>query len=143
MSKWLFWRVSSGNLKTQNFVCVKSVGQKIHYFRLYMTQKTLINLYEYPLFLCFIKKENDKNWWFWKSNSEILSNSTSGYGWWLFWNHRYFMPYFKKVLAKDIYNVFSYFEVDFCYHSYISCQLFQFMLWQGKNHQMQRSTVNG
>ena len=40
MRKWLFWRANSENLKIQYFGRGRSVGQKDHYFRLYMTQKT-------------------------------------------------------------------------------------------------------
>ena len=35
-----------------------------------------------------------------------------------------FMSYFIKTLGKDTYNVFSYFQGNFCYHCYFSCQLF-------------------
>ena len=46
MWKLLFWKPNSENLKTQNFGFGRSVGQNDHYFRSYMTQKTLVILYE-------------------------------------------------------------------------------------------------
>ena len=53
MWKWLFWRPNSENLKTQNFGRGRSVGQNDHYFRSYMTQETLVNLYEL-LYACVL-----------------------------------------------------------------------------------------
>ena len=53
MSKRYFWRRNSETLKIQNFGRLRSVQQNDRYFRSYITQKSLIILYELPICLCF------------------------------------------------------------------------------------------
>ena len=69
MWKWLFWRPNSENLTTQKFERGRSVGQKDHYVRSYMTQTTLIVPYEL-LYAYLLKWENGKMAKSWFPNSE-------------------------------------------------------------------------
>ena len=44
----------------ENFGHGRPIGQNDHCFRSYMTQKTLKNLYKFPLWLFFMKQKSGK-----------------------------------------------------------------------------------
>ena len=106
MWEWLIWRPNSEILKIQKFGRGSWVGQNDHYFRSYMTQKTSVILYELLYAWVFWHKRSVK-WSSCDPDSKTLSNSNSGCGRLLFSSHHYLRPYFKRVVGKNTYNVFS------------------------------------